>query len=244
MFSSVAGICGSKGQANYAAGNAFQDALAHFRIANDEKGTALDLGPFFSVGIMVENTELQSRWKDLVDAPVTEADLFALLDYYCNPTEQGAHTSLQCQTAVGLARGIRESSGSAYYLRKPMFRNLALSGTSGVGEGGRATQAERVDFSSVFASAASLAEAAEAVQEALARKLSSTLSLTREELDTATPMHSYGVDSLVAVELRNWFAKEVHADIAIFDILGGATIVTASALATAKSRFKKANWTE
>ena len=33
-------------------------------------------------------------------------------------------------------------------------------------------------------------------------------------------MESYGVDSLVAVELRNWFAKEMAADIAVF-VKGG-----------------------
>lgn len=59
---------------------------------------------------------------------MTEADLFALLDYYCDPSTPTATSGLLSQTAVGLARGIRVDSGSAYQLRKPMFANLALSG--------------------------------------------------------------------------------------------------------------------
>jgi len=43
-------------------------------------------------------------------------------------------------------------------------------------------------------------------------------------------MHLYGVDSLIAVELRNWFT-EFSADIAIFEILGGATFKAVGGLA-------------
>jgi acyl carrier protein len=242
MFSSVASVCGSKGQANYAAGNAFQDAVARHRVTQGEKAISLDLGPFFSMGIMTENLDLQKRWKDLVDAPVTEADLFALLDYYCNPSLQG--TPLSCHTAVGLARGIRADSGGAYYLRKPMFLNLAQVGADGANDAKRKAQTERVDFATVFANSVSLAEASDAVKEALARKLATTLSVPPSDIEMGRPLSDYGVDSLVAVELRNWFSKEVHADIAIFDILGGATIANASAMAAAKSTYKKAEWTD
>lgn len=71
----------------------------------------------------------------------------------------------------------------------------------------------RVDFAAVFAMAGSLAEAVEVVTDSLARKMASTLSLTRKDIDLATPMHGYGVDSLVAVELSNWFANELRADV-------------------------------
>ncbi|KAK6433094.1 hypothetical protein LTR95_010732 [Oleoguttula sp. CCFEE 5521] len=197
--------------------------------------------PFFSVGIMTENADLQARWKDLVDAPVTEADPFALLDYYCDPETPTASSDLLSQTAVGLAGGIRVDSGSAYYLRKPMFQNLALSGVNSTAEavlGG--AQHDHVGFAAVFATATSPQEVIEALHGALKRKLAATLSLSADDLQTSAPMHSYGVDSLVAVEIRNWFAKELKADIAIFDILGGSTITTVSSLAASKSRFKKA----
>ena len=34
------------------------------------------------------------------------------------------------------------------------------------------------------------------------------------------------VDSLVAVEIRNWFIKELRADVSVFDILGAIPIST------------------
>jgi NADPH:quinone reductase-like Zn-dependent oxidoreductase len=246
-LSSICGIVGSRGQANYGAGNTFQDALIRYRISLGQRAAALDLGPVFSIGVMTEDKDMRKRWQEMVDAPVTEADLFALLDYYCNPANDEGRDSqqtapLRCQAVVGLVRWLSEKT--ILYIKKPISRGLTIDNNmaaGGRGADGKADQ-QRVNFASVFANAGSLSEATEAVTKALARKLSSTLSLTLEELDITTPMHSYGVDSLVAVELRNWFAKEVHADIAIFDILGGATIATAGALAAAKSKFHKAEW--
>jgi KR domain len=38
MLSSVSSIIGNVGQANYAAGNTFEDALAHYHTVHNEKG--------------------------------------------------------------------------------------------------------------------------------------------------------------------------------------------------------------
>jgi hypothetical protein len=77
----------------------------------------------------------------------------------------------------------------------------------------------KVDFASLFATAASLAEVSVFITEALIKMF----SIAQEEPDANKLMHLYGVDSLVAMELRNWFARELRADAAIFDILGTAT---------------------
>src|SRR5437762_12299682 len=81
MLSSMAGIFGSRGQSNYAAGNTFQDELGRHRIGLGEKATALDLGFFSSVGIMAEKQELRERFGSFsAFKPVTEPELHALLD--------------------------------------------------------------------------------------------------------------------------------------------------------------------
>ena len=41
---------------------------------------------------------------------------------------------------------------------------------------------------------------------------------------TRTHIDSSSVDSLVALELRNWFAREVGADVSVFQILGNESI--------------------
>jgi len=71
--------------------------------------------------------------------------------------------------------------------------------------------------------AASAAEATNVVSEALMNKLCKVLALEPSVLDRDQPLHTYGVDSLVAVELRNWFLQALKVDVAVFEILGGST---------------------
>ena len=86
-----------------------------------------------------------------------------------------------------------------------MFRYLYQMSREEEGAGAISDQA--VDFAALFASGSSQAEIEVSITQALVHKLSRTLSMAPEDLDVEKPMHVYGVDSLVAVELRNWFAK-------------------------------------
>lgn len=56
-------------------------------------------------------------------------------------------------------------------------------------------------------------EAERVVLDALLGTLAKVLSVDVADLDRAQPMHAYGVDSLVAVELRAWMAQEIESDI-------------------------------
>ncbi|KAK4453396.1 ketoacyl-synt-domain-containing protein [Podospora aff. communis PSN243] len=52
FLSSAAGVIGNRGQSNYAAGNAFQDALARYRSARGQRTISLDLGPIIGAGMV------------------------------------------------------------------------------------------------------------------------------------------------------------------------------------------------
>jgi zearalenone synthase (highly reducing iterative type I polyketide synthase) len=39
------------------------------------------------------------------------------------------------------------------------------------------------------------------------------------EVDPGRPMYRYGVDSLVALEVRNWITRELQANMALLEIL-------------------------
>lgn len=56
---------------------------------------------------------------------------------------------------------------------------------------------------------------------ALTTKLARALSISADDIEQGKQLGAYGVDSLMAVELRNWIARDFGANIAVFEIMGG-----------------------
>lgn len=241
-LSSIAGVIGSGAQANYAAGNAYMDALAHHRISHGEKATSLDLGWMESEGVIAENEFLQ---KGIAAAgflvPISQETFHALLDFHCNPNLDLA-TPLTCQSIIGLetpaalrAKGVEEP----HWMQRRTFRHLHQMGLD---EGQSKDTETAVDYVALFRSATSLAEGAQILTEGLVKKLAKALSIPPDDIDTSKPLHAYGVDSLLAVELRNYFAKELGADVAIFDLMGGASFAAVGMTVASQSRYRQPSW--
>ncbi|HEX2091755.1 MAG TPA: SDR family NAD(P)-dependent oxidoreductase, partial [Longimicrobiaceae bacterium] len=75
LFSSAASLLGSPGQGNYAAGNAFLDALAHHRRARGLPAVSINWGPWAEVGMSASLEERSSRqWVPRGVTPVRVAD--------------------------------------------------------------------------------------------------------------------------------------------------------------------------
>ncbi|ORX93899.1 hypothetical protein BCR34DRAFT_608431 [Clohesyomyces aquaticus] len=87
--------------------------------------------------------------------------------------------------------------------------------------------------------ASTLAEATDIITEAIQRQLSSLLVVSKDDIDPKKPIHKYGVDSLVAVEMRNWFSKGAGADVETAEILGDVGITDLTNKVARKSQFVK-----
>ncbi|KAF2864665.1 hypothetical protein BDV95DRAFT_508906 [Massariosphaeria phaeospora] len=224
LFSSVAGIVGSAGQANYAASNNYLDEFARYRLSIGEKATSFNLGWMQSEGVIAENENLARAW--IVAGcwiPVSQPDLFALLDYYCDPS--ASHSLETAQVMIGLgppalahSKGITDLPS---FFTRPLFRHLhqmRLDGPSSSllssADGGE------TDFAALFRSADTPDEAAEHVVEALVQRVAKAMAMAAADVDSRKPLHTYGVDSLLAIELRTWFKKGFGVDVAVFDLIG------------------------
>lgn len=243
FFSSVCSIVGGVAQANYATGNAYMDSLARHRVTAGEKATSLNLGMMLSEGVVAENDKmrraLESRGYYI---PLTQSDFHTLLDMYCDPwlpipDPDGAQVICGIETPLGIRiKGYQEPA----WMRQPLFKEMWNIGRDDeqLSPTGQALNQNHANFRSRFAHASSLAEAGSIVSEELAKKLSLSLMIPATDIDPGKALHFYGVDSLVAVELRNWFAKELHADIAIFEILGNKGCDDLGSLAASRNGFK------
>lgn len=245
MLSSVCGIFGNGGQSNYAAGNTFQDALAKYRTERGEKAVALDLGIVLGEGFVAENKQVLDRLLrlDLLD-PISQDEIFALLDFYCDPKVSFA-SSAQSQVITGLAlpANLRAKGLEAPLpLSVPLFSHMHQIASSG--QLSSVIDENKQDIKATFIKASSLKEAGNIVAEALREKVSRVLGLPTNQVNLGSQLESYGVDSLVALELRNWLARETHANLAVFEILGGSTLTDVGMAAAGKSDLKQACWTE
>lgn len=242
LLSSLCGVVGKETTANYAAGSSYMDALAAHRVRNGEKAISLDLGIMDEEGLLAENKDLMAKMKapgTLI--PIQSKQLHALLDYYCNPNLDLLNEA-QCQLAVGieLPANVRAKGlDPAPWMYQPALNHLfQIVGSEVSASGGDAL----TDFVSLFATSSSQVKAGAIVTEALMNKLSTSIAIAREDMDADKPMYQYGVDSLVAVELRNWFGKKLGADVAIFDLLGETTFRSIGVLAAGRSLYKQEAW--
>ncbi|KAI0138627.1 putative polyketide synthase [Hypoxylon sp. NC0597] len=239
MFSSISGIIGSQGQANYAVGNTFQDGLAKYRLSQGEKATSLDLGILANDGYVAENQEVLLRFLKIKQMlPMTEAEVLFLLEHFCDKSLPFDPNRSQVVLGLGLPANIMsQGMEPANWTYEPMFANLHQMTTTIIASDNLGAPTNTgSDLIEQVANSKSLSEAADILANSLATKLSAIFSMPQEGFDPNQPLHTYGVDSLIAVELRNWFIKNLKVDLAIFEILGGATATTLGRVTAEKMR--------
>ncbi|KAF2706215.1 ketoacyl-synt-domain-containing protein [Pleomassaria siparia CBS 279.74] len=229
LLSSLSGVAGTVGQANYAAGNVYQDALAQYRNLRGQSAISLDLGVMGGVGVIAEKDEYAAHRGGLggMLRVVEERDFHAILDYYCDAS---SNASRQGQALFGLptSRHVRENGldkdGTPSLLTQPIFSLLSHLDATPDSASPSSSSSSATNYGPLFATAASAVEAAAVVTLSLTHKVSRAISVPAPDIDTSKPLHAYGVDSLVAVELRNWLAKEFGANIAVFTLMGAANL--------------------
>ncbi|KAI8623341.1 reducing type I polyketide synthase [Xylariaceae sp. FL1651] len=226
MLSSGCGILGNTSQANYAAGGTYQDALARHRASQGRAAVSIDLGIVQSIGFVAETAGVEERLLKSGHRPLSEGEVMGLVEHAIRKSRRPVRTS---QVGSGLVM-----TGSAEprlaLLRKP-------TGLSSAGSGGRTRGAgTEASLNEQIAHAKTAEEATAAVQQAVVTKISEMFVLQKSDIDPALPLSKYGVDSLVAVELRNWLVPNARIEMSIFDLLGSSSLTELAASVVRRSK--------
>ena len=221
FFSSMSGIIGAAGQANYNAGNTYQDTLAAHRLAKGQKASSLNLTVMEDQGYVAslgDNAVFNPQLKRL--RALSMPDLFTILEYHCDPNLGIEQIQSQVLTGLKFPREHGEL-GCPEFMSRPMYSHIHQieSGHASATTGDTRRQVQS-DLTTLVSNK-SLDEAGPIVTLAIQGALARVLSRPVDEIDVGMPMHAHGVDSLVAVELRNWFSRALKMDVTMFDILGG-----------------------
>ena len=240
MLSSISGICGSRSQANYAAGNTFQDAFAAHCINQKLPAAVIDLGAVLDVGYVAESSETIERLNKVGFVGIHEQEVHALLaSAITGRVGGGSEVSIPAQIMTGLGTGLspEEDDGEKrFWFRDPRFSHLRLIDQQAVNSLEDGSD-DTVRLQTVLKDVGSLTAAADLVRSALVAKLAKSLMMPVEDLDTRKPISTFGVDSLVAVEVRNWVFRECMADVSIFDVLSNVPLTTLAWKIAAKSKL-------
>lgn len=233
MLSSVAGIVGNAGQANYAAGCAFQDALARYRIAQGLQATSLDLGMIQTAGYLENNVHVAESLLKQGFRPVKLEHVFRLLRFAMQ--DQAQHS----QIAIGIQYDYTSGSGNntakrPEFLRDARFRHLVRLSDSAISH-----NVAHTSIKDSLRAAASPQEAHAMVTEALLRLLADKIGVSREDVGNDQSFIDLGVDSLVAVEIRTFVIRELESEISTAELLGSDSI--SSQAERVVTRRKKVN---
>nr|QEG79217.1 polyketide synthase 8407 [Alternaria oxytropis] len=240
MLSSSTGIMGSFGQSNYTVGNTYQDALAAHRTRHGQRAHTLALSMVTGVGYVAQNEQVQAllRVRGMLEE-VSMDDIYKLLRFCCDPDRVDAsNVGSQFITPLTLpadlrAMGIVAPLGST----RPIYHYLDTLPSRFSPDTATAEAKNRP--SCKLAEATSLAQATDIVVEAIQAQLSSLLVVSKDDIDPQKAIYRYGVDSLVAVEMRNWFSKAIGADVSTVDIMSDISIWLLAVKVAGKSNFVK-----
>ncbi|KAE8384005.1 ketoacyl-synt-domain-containing protein [Aspergillus alliaceus] len=212
MLSSYVGLLGSTGQANYAAASTFQDAFARWRTSLGQPTYSLDLGTVLGAGSLHEKPEALPHFEKMGLGGIPLSALHALVGYtMSNPP---AHYS-DSQIAIGWAPPATWSP-TQYAALDPLVSHLCLSPAHPSDKEPRKDSAVDMQhvqgaqpLSQVLSRCQTPKERTSAIIEALTDQIVGILGVAAEDVNPGKSIGDHGGDSLVAIEFRNWFRKEI-----------------------------------
>lgn len=236
-LSSGASYIGNMGQAQYAASGCFMAAMAQYPQASGLPCTTLDLPIVHGVGYLSEDQEkLEQVSAQLGASAITAADVRNLVAAAIR-NEIRDSSEGHCVIGFDFIKSTPVSKLS-HWVKDGRFSNLTrqskLLETTASNTAAKQAPAE-VSPAIAVRSARTLDAAEKLVVDAVIKKLSSILMRPTEELDPGVPISVYGLDSLVAIEVRNWITRELEASLQILEILASDSLPVLARLILKKS---------
>ena len=228
-ISSAAGAVGNRGQAAYSAANTFLNAFVQHRISLNLPAASLDLTAVSDAGYLAEDAEKAAEVsRNLGSDTICEKEVLALLEAAItgNLAEScGGHT----------ITGMRITpENKPFWTTDAKFKHLRLAAEEACASDELAAV---ISYHAALKASQSVEEAQDVVCRGLLSKLPSVLMLEAEDMDVTRSLANYALDSLVAIEVRNYITREFEANLQVLELLSSGSIEMLAKTIVAKSKL-------
>jgi NADPH:quinone reductase-like Zn-dependent oxidoreductase/acyl carrier protein len=205
-FSSLSTVLGGPKQSNYNAGNYFLDALAHYRQARGLPALTINWGAIMGAGF-VERNRKTADYLDKIGMKSFEL-----------------REALHVFDRLLLADPVEITAGRADWSLLPSVGPaIAQSNTFSalIREG---KEADRGGSLAARLKGASPELRQGLIEEFIATQVAGVFGTTAQKVDRDTPLHQLGLDSLMAIELKNRIEQEAGITLPVTEIMHGPTL--------------------
>jgi myxalamid-type polyketide synthase MxaB len=211
LFSSIASVLGSPGQGNYTAANAFLDALAQYRRGLGLPALSINWGPWGGGGMAANLIGSQDFAKRGLKAISTEKGLEILGALLHSPEAQQVVVSSDWDL-LGQAYPKNRVPSLLASLYQP-----EIQGKKGGGS------AELIQLMAQFKSLPP-AERQQWLEQMIQKRVADALDTDPERVDPEKPLNTMGLDSLMALELKNEIENVLGVVIPITLLIKGPSL--------------------
>lgn len=250
LFGSTAGILGYYGQSNYASANAFLDAFVQYRQGMRLPVSAIDIGANGDVGFVARTQSVLDSMKATSGRFMSEEEFLdclqlAIARSSASPAPfsplSGYYNPAQVSQILESSLPIMDPGNNIIWkrdARMAIYRNIEKVDTEGAGQVGDRLKQLMVSFKA-DPSKLDDKDTIEILAQEIANTVSTFLMKGEEGVDLSSTLSAAGVDSLVAIEVRNWWKQNFGVDISVLALMNGGNILQLGELAAKrlKQRF-------
>jgi acyl carrier protein len=227
-ISSAAGAVGNRGQAAYSAANTFLNAFVQYRIKLGLAASSIDLTAVSDAGYLAENAEAAAEVsRNLGSDTICEAEVLALLGAAID-----GQLARHCNSHT--ITGMRITSPAPFWTPDAKFKHLRIAAEAA---DSCSNKDASISFNAALKASRSLEEAQDVVCRGLLSKLPSVLMLEAEDMDVTKSLSNYALDSLVAIEVRNYITREFEANLQVLELLSSGSIESLAKTVCIKSKL-------
>ena len=247
MTSSVSGSIGSATEGNYCAGNHFLDNFARYRRHLGLPAASIGLGMISEVGYLHEHPEIEALLLRKGVHPLNEEEMLGIFDVVLSQPQSssddgnhhaGAHLLTGVETTALQAQRDQGFDGHLQVFDDPRASILLQSFLENSSQPTNSASVGKSLSGKIKEAVQSGGDLRKTVHDVIAGKMANLILLPTSEINPETTLSTFGMDSMLAAELRTYIYQASAVDVPFQTIMGSTTSISSLADMIAKEITK------